>query len=108
MRNAEDHPTSHSDFDYPIEEQVIPTQLGHSPQCGLTLTYLLYLMIVIIFAGGIVVRNYQQMQKVVDILRSQFIYPIVFVLSLKSSLWLTAARGLQLKILQKLCIANLK
>lgn len=91
MRNVEDPPTSHSDFNYPIEEQVIPVQLGLSPQCGLTLTYLLYLVIIIIFADGIVVRNYQQMQKVVDILRSQFIYPIVFILSLKTSLWLTAA-----------------
>jgi len=44
MGNAEDHPTSHSDFNYPIEEQVIPAQLGLSPWCGLTLTYLLCLV----------------------------------------------------------------
>lgn len=31
MENAEDHPTSYSDFNYPIEEQVISAQLGLFP-----------------------------------------------------------------------------
>lgn len=52
--------------------------------------------------------NYQhiQVQKDGDILRKQFIYSIVFVLGLKT-LWLIVGMKIMVKILQKLCIANL-
>lgn len=104
--NAEDHPTSYSDFNYPIEEQVISAQLGLSPRSVKCLNPNL----------ADVLGNYNLYRlKWSARLEAEgcgyFKEPFFFLFRRlcsepEDSVWLTLGVKIAVKILLKLCISN--